>query len=284
MFVFILWYIRKSKYIFLSQAYKILFKYFFTTGLTLSVGMLISQSKTNKEIPCVVHHSTQLLGTPYRAGGLENGEDEQLITSVDSFDCVTLVEHLLATCLMENHFLGPHKQYPDYLRNIRYRNGIINGYTSRLHYFSEWLAQQEQNGYLTNISKSAGGIVFRKEIYYMTRHHSLYPRLKDAAIRNDFLKIENRLSDRTSCYVPLKNIKKAVKFIKPGDIIVITSSRPGLDVEHTGIAITRQGRIYLLHASSRDGRVVVSKQPLAQYVPSRNSFSGIIILRPSFVD
>lgn len=230
----------------------------------------------------MVYHGTQLLGTPYRAGGLDNGTHEQLVTSVDSFDCVTLVEHVLSTCLLEHQILSSQKLYADYLRNIRYRNGMIAGYASRLHYFSEWIAQQEQYGYLTNISKSAGGIAFKKEIFYMTRHQISYPGMKDSAVRNDILKIENRLSEEVSFYVPANNIKKALQFIQAGDIIAITSNRPGLDVEHTGIAIIKQGLIHLLHASSKDGKVTVSRQPLSAFVASRKYYSGIIILRPSF--
>ncbi len=230
----------------------------------------------------MVYHGTQLLGTPYRAGGLDNGTHEQLVTSVDSFDCVTLVEHVLSTCLLEHQILGSQKQYADYLTNIRYRNGMIDGYASRLHYFSDWIAQQEQYGYLTNITKSAGGIAFKKEIFYMTRHQSSYPGMRDTAVRNDFLRIENRLSKKVYFHIPGKKIKQAMPFIQAGDIIAITSNTPGLDIEHTGIAITKQGRIHLLHASSKDGKVTVSRQPLSAYVGSRKYYSGIIILRPSF--
>ena len=106
--------------------------------------------------------------------------------------------------------------------------------------------------------------------------------MKDSAVRNDILKIENRLSEEVSFYVPADNIKKALQFIQAGDIIAITSNRPGLDVEHTGIAIIKQGLIHLLHASSKDGKVTVSRQSLSAFVASRKFYSGIIILRPSF--
>jgi len=43
------------------------------------------------------------------------------------------------------------------LERIRYRNGNRDGYSTRLHYTSDWLYNHEQNGLLRNISCDLGG-------------------------------------------------------------------------------------------------------------------------------
>jgi len=52
--------------------------------------------------------------------------------------------------------------------------------------------------------------------------------------------------------------------IEEGDIIDFATNIDGLDVTHTGIAIEKNKKIHLLHASS-SGSVVISKKPLYKF-------------------
>ena len=74
----------------------------------------------------------------------------------------------------------------------------------------------------------------------------------------------------------LQNIKTAQ--IKEGDIIAITTSTKGLDVSHVGIAVKVDGEIHLMHASSKEGKVVIDKHSLQEYV-RRNRATGIRVVR-----
>jgi hypothetical protein len=69
------------------------------------------------------------------------------------------------------------------------------------------------------------------------------------------------------------------QFIQEGDIICLTSVKSDLDIAHQGFAIKRNGRVYLLHASSLAGKVIIARQPLAQYVDSQRGQSGIMVIR-----
>jgi hypothetical protein len=69
------------------------------------------------------------------------------------------------------------------------------------------------------------------------------------------------------------------KEIEDGDLIVFMAARDGLDVTHEGIAVRKNGRIYVLHASSEFGKVIFSKWPLADYLARNHGQSGIMVAR-----
>ena len=65
------------------------------------------------------------------------------------------------------------------LEYIRYKDGKLDGYASRLHYFTEWIANNESKGLLRNITKDIGGTEITKDINFMSTHRELYPFLSD---------------------------------------------------------------------------------------------------------
>ncbi|MEZ4902174.1 MAG: DUF1460 domain-containing protein [Spirosomataceae bacterium] len=67
--------------------------------------------------------------------------------------------------------------------------------------------------------------------------------------------------------------------LQEGDIIGITSGIAGLDFNHEGFVTKKQGRAYLLHASSELKKVVIATEPLADYLQRIKKHSGIVVLR-----
>ena len=67
--------------------------------------------------------------------------------------------------------------------------------------------------------------------------------------------------------------------IEDGDIIAVTSNVEGLDVQHVGLAARVKNRIHLLHASSSEGKVVLSKKTLYRYLMQSRTRSGIMVAR-----
>jgi cell wall-associated NlpC family hydrolase len=67
--------------------------------------------------------------------------------------------------------------------------------------------------------------------------------------------------------------------IQPGDILAFTTNQDGLDVAHVGLAVRERGRLRLLHASRREGAVVVSAETLPAYLRRRGNFTGILVAR-----
>jgi hypothetical protein len=219
------------------------------------------------------------IGTPYVAKTLEIGEIETLVVNLQGLDCTTYVENVLAFSLLLREGKSDFDAYTNNLETIRYKNGKLDGYASRLHYFSEWIANNEQKGILKDITAEIGGVEIKKEINFMSTHRDLYPFLKDEANYEKIKASENYLNNESICYLAQDEIEANEHLIQSGDIIALTTSIEGLDITHTGIASReKDGRIHLLHASS-SGQVKISELPLVDYLKKVKKNTGIMVAR-----
>lgn len=118
-------------------------------------------------------------------------------------------------------------------------------------------------------------------ISYMSSHPQLYKQLANSPENiAKMKKIEQSLSSKEIHYLPKAKLPAdGLPWIKDGDIIAITTNTPGLDVAHMGIAFYADGKLLLVHASSTDKKVVVSKVPLSQMLKDNNKWTGIRVLR-----
>lgn len=217
------------------------------------------------------------LGKPYQGNTLDIGEVESLVIRDDVFDCVTLVEHVFSTALA--HFYYTPEAKDSFLLKLRYRNGEISGYESRLHYFTEWLLQAEKNGYGRNVSKELGGVIRDKKINFMSEHAALYPSIMTEAQMDIISQIEKNVSAQKVYFIPKKDIGKVEKNLKGGDILAFTTKTKGLDVFHTGIAVETNGNIHLLHASSKAQKVVISDESLQNWMENQKNCDGVVVFR-----
>ena len=94
----------------------------------------------------ILFFAQNLLGVPYVANTLDGTDEETLVVHLDKVDCTTLVETVLALSLTDKYGKSDFESYKKALRCIRYRNGKQAGYVSRLHYFSDWIKDNEQKG------------------------------------------------------------------------------------------------------------------------------------------
>lgn len=220
------------------------------------------------------------LGTPYVEKTLEFGKTEALVINFRGLDCTTFVENTLAISLLQKQEKTDFSSFTDNLKTIRYRNGILDGYSSRLHYFTDWIRNNEEKGLVKDITADLGGIELNKSINFMGTHRELYPFLSDDTNYQRIIETETSLAKKTLCYLPQKEIKKSEAYMKSGDIIALATSIKGLDVTHTGIAFKKpNGRIHLLHASS-SGEVKITEVPLVDYLKKVKNNIGIIVARP----
>lgn len=221
------------------------------------------------------------MGIPYVAKTLEIGEKESLVVNLQGLDCTTYVENVLAFSLLLRDGKADFDSFTDKLKTIRYKDGLLDGYGSRLHYFTEWIRNNQQKGLLKDITTEVGGIEVKKDINFMGTHRELYPFLKDDANFEKILATERELAKESFCYLPQDQIEANEHLIQTGDIIALATSINGLDVTHTGIATReKDGRIHLLHASTGSKKVEVSELPLAEYLKKIKKNTGILIARP----
>ncbi|MEO0571508.1 MAG: N-acetylmuramoyl-L-alanine amidase-like domain-containing protein [Bacteroidota bacterium] len=220
------------------------------------------------------------LGTPYLEKTLEIGEEETLVVNLRGLDCTTFVENVLAFSVLQKKGDDDFESFANTLKTIRYRYGFLNGYSSRLHYFTEWIRNNNEKGIVKEITSDLGGIEVEKSINFMGTHRDLYPFLADDANFNTMLGVEAELAKEPLCILPQKDIEAVEDKLQNGDIIALATAIKGLDVTHTGIAIRQpDGRIHLLHASI-SGEVKITEEPLVDYLKKIKSNTGIIVARP----
>ncbi len=205
------------------------------------------------------------LNTPYTASTIESSP-EKLIVNLRETDCILFVEMCIA---ISQTIKGDQSHFSDFCENVRklrYRDGIIDGYDSRLHYTSEWILQNSKRGVFYEVSQSFG--VERKQIFsFMSDHPMNYK-----AMQNDpemVTKIKEREISLNNAapfyYIPQKKIASIKKQIINGDIICFVTDVPGLDISHLGIAYWRGGELYFIHASSKEKKVVIETRRLEEY-------------------
>lgn len=220
------------------------------------------------------------LGTPYVAKTLEIGETESLVINLRGLDCTTFVENVLTFGQLLRDEKSGFYDFTLALKTIRYKNGILDGYSSRLHYFTDWIVNNQFKNIVNDITNDLGGIALRKEINFMGSHRDLYPFLTDNKNYAQILKTEAELNKKELCILSQNKIKSAEHLMQSGDIIALATSIKGLDVTHTGFALKMpNGRIHLLHASS-SGEVKISEVPLVDYLKKVKNNIGILVARP----
>jgi hypothetical protein len=216
------------------------------------------------------------LGTPYVTGTLDRNATECLVLNFRQLDCWTFVENSLAIALASE---GDFSTYKTHLQQLRYWGGNVSGYGSRIHYFTGWLLQNEKRGHFRDVTEELGGIPYKKKIGYMSARPAKYPRLRDPENLRALQKAERRINAHHWFYIPKNRVAKMEQLLQEGDIVSLTSFKADLDIAHQGFAVKINGRIHLMHASSLLKRVIVSKQPLPEYLATQRGQTGIMVAR-----
>ena len=232
-----------------------------------------------------LHFAKKMLGVPYVAGTLDGNEEEQLVILVDSLDCTTFVETVLAFCIADKRGERDYEGFKKALTQIRYRDGILNGYTSRLHYFSDWIRNNEQMGFVKECT-SETACSQPKELWldFMTTHVDSYlPMKKNPELVKEMASHEKNWQGTVVSYIPKEklNLPPEGLKIKDGDVLALVTNIKGLDVVHVGFAFWKDNQLHLLHASSSAKKVI--EDPKTQYESSKNTKAHIGVRAIRFV-
>ena len=232
-----------------------------------------------------LHFAKKMLGVPYVAGTLDGNEEEQLVVLVDSLDCTTFVETVLAFCIADKRGERDYEGFKKALTQIRYRDGILNGYISRLHYFSDWICNNEQMGFVKECT-SETACSLPKELWldFMTTHVDSYlPMKKNPELVKEMASHEKNWQGTVVSYIPKEklNLPPEGLKIKDGDVLALVTNIKGLDVVHVGFAFWKDNQLHLLHASSSAKKVI--EDPKTQYESSKNTKAHIGVRAIRFV-
>ncbi len=218
--------------------------------------------------------------TPYVDKTLDHNNSEQLVVNLREFDCTTFVESSLAIALT---IKKPNPSFANYLaqlERIRYRYGILNGYESRLHYFSEWIIDNQQKGIVEDVTAKIGGVIHPMNINFMGSHPNSYAQLSaNPGLINPIKEVEKKLSSSKFFFIPKEQLSSHLSEILDGDIIALTTRIAGLDVSHLGIAYKQNGSVWFLNASSLLGSVSITPKPLIGYLNDSKNCNGIFVIR-----
>lgn len=229
----------------------------------------------------IVEIGKSFIGTEYAAHTLEKDGDENLVINLSGLDCTTFLETSLTLARCIEKGTTKFQDYQNELTFLRYRDGKIDKYPSRLHYFSDWIFNNQQKNIVKDVTKEIGGELIKFNLNFMTENPEYYKQLEE---NPDFIPVirkqEKDINSRNYYYIPKAKVESAENKIKTGDLIAITSSVKGLDINHVGIAVKMDdGKIHFLHAPLVGSKVQITPEPLHDYLKKIKKHTGIIVLR-----
>jgi hypothetical protein len=229
----------------------------------------------------VVRVGRPFVGEPYTPHTLELPGDERVVVNLREFDCVTYVESVLAMARLIRDGRNSFAEFTEELRRIRYRDGRLDGYPSRLHYFSEWISDNQTLGIVRDITAELGGRPMDEPVDFMSRNVSAYSKLvEEPAFVDEIRRAEARLSQAPRHRIAEREIGAVADRIRNGDVIATTSNIRGLDIAHTGFALWVDGRLHLMHAPLVGRSLEISERPLAERILRIDGQDGLMVARP----
>ena len=229
--------------------------------------------------------AVQLQGIPYRSGTLELSSDREICSvNLEALDCVTFFETTLDMARM----LKEGGSTPaDLLRQVshsRYRGGVVGDYSTRLHYMSGWLIDNQSRGIVKVLSNLPGSEPFKPTVDFLSTHPQASIQLKaHPELIEKIKRAEQDVGKMTLSLVPIARLGAVEPLLKTGDIVAIVSNQDGLDISHTGLVIrTADGVAHFMDASSRKAVMRVTLEPgsIGDTLKRFTHSPGVIFARP----
>jgi len=224
-----------------------------------------------------------LRGTPYVGTTLDLYDDREVCSiNLLGLDCVTFYEMALAFARILKIGAMNKEAMLEQVTFMRYRDGKLTDYLSRLHYTSDWFNDNELKGVVQIITKTLPGAErFDKKVNFMSTHPQSYRQLRaNPAFVPLIAAKEEEINKRETYYLPKTKVEAAATLLQTGDIVGITTSIDGLDCSHTGLCYRDEtGKLRLLHASSAKKKVVLDVE-LSLFLKNGAKHTGIVVARP----
>ncbi len=226
----------------------------------------------------------KLAGVPYVAKTLEKNDSERLVVNLRQLDCTTFVETVLALKRCMDQGKRTFDNFCDNLRLIRYRGGEVS-YPNRLHYFTSWIADNTRLGIVKDIQGPNPPFTATQRVNanYMTTHVSLYPMLVGHPEWVPLIRqMEDSITGLTFPYIPKNRLADSPllrQTIRDGDILVILTSKNGLDTSHLGIAVWHKDGLHKIDASAVYHKVIEDPMTFSNYMARHRTHTGIRVVR-----
>lgn len=255
---------------------------------SIKVEALLNEARSlDKQTNLVLFFARKLLGIPYVAHTLEVNKEEQLVVNLRQLDCTTYVETVCALTLCARNQQFTFADYCHWLGQLRYRGGELKDYTSRLHYFTDWIEDNTRMGFVseTQMNEPPFNAVQTVKVGFMTANPQYYAMLKDnREFQAVIARQEQALNGRQYRYIlktDITNTPAMRNAVKDGDIIAILTSKKGLDTSHIGIAVWHSDGLHLLNASQIRKKTVEEPMTLREYMKKHPTQTGIRVVKLS---
>jgi len=227
----------------------------------------------------------ELKGTPYVGFTLEVSKDsESCVVNLSGLDCVTFFEDSLCMARMIKKGKSSPGDLICEVQTTRYRGGKMGDFTTRLHYTTDWLVDNEQKGVIKILTPDLPGTEpFTQKVGIMSQHPENYRQLKAHPELIPALRLtEDKINGRSLKYLPMDKLKAAEPLLKTGDIIGVTTTEEGIDIAHTGLCIKdEQGVVHFMDASSSRRRMKVTLEPeISTCLNWSSKLTGVMFARP----
>ncbi len=221
----------------------------------------------------------EFIGIPYVGGTLEVADKEMCVLNLSELDCVTFYENSLAFAEIIKQKELTEEAFRNELTRMRYRDGKIDSYLSRLHYTSDWIRDNVKKGIVQDITPNFKHIEKVGAVSFMSANPKYYKQLKNNPDYVDIIQsIENELNSNKRVYVPKQHVKEIEKDLRSGDIIAIATSIKGLDYSHTGMIVKEGKTARFMHASSKQKKVLIDVR-ISDYIAGSKKALGISVVR-----
>ena len=251
---------------------------------TLKINNLL-EAGLNSNISCsnelMVYYAKQFLDIPYIAHTLE-GDTEMLTINIDELDCTTYVETVYALARTTLSQRTTWRDFANNLESVRYRNGEMTDYASRLHYISDWIMNNSARGNIKEITTEFGGCKYIiKTIDFMSKHREYYPAMADSTIYEKIRNYEIGYRSHRFPYIKkeLLYTKNIINEFESGDIIAMVTKTEGLDISHLGLVLKENNKLYFINASMGGKKVQIEKSQFADYMKNNRNCIGVRVFR-----
>lgn len=245
----------------------------------------VAQSLAGRPInEVMVEIGKTFIDTPYGANVLESDGDEKLVVNMRALDCVTFYENCVTLARCVKMKKTTFDDYMAQLQFLRYREGKIDGYPSRLHYTTDYWYNAEKKGIAKVVTKEIFGeknvAEIPKPINFMSTHRDSYKHLKtDDGNLKKIKAQEDEINSRKDYFLPKGNLHMFADKVNHGDLIGIVTNVTGLDIAHTGVAVKLDGKLHFMHSPNVGKKVQITDVPLHDYLAKNGKQTGIIVAR-----
>ena len=231
---------------------------------------IVAAAKALQDIPLAAPADNDLKGT--------------LMIRLDSLSRREFINFSMAAAKTAELAAPTLRDFEKNLENISRKKGADEGFASQFLYGADWVVDNVYRGNLKEMTEYIENGNYRtKTLDYVSRHPEQFPAMADSLTAEKIKVIEYGFRSHRIPHLKKQSISnKSIKeIIQNGDIIILNSPDPDLDIYDIGIVSMVNGEPTLIHIPETLGKVSIDPYPLPRLFKVEGQFFyGFRWLRP----